>query len=77
MLYSKDEFCLNVPFTFPEFVNPVGTKMSKKEKIEITVNAIDGSELVSPKMSHSMKVHIWFNSWWYYSSYFMYNQLTM
>ncbi|KAK7354585.1 hypothetical protein VNO80_20050 [Phaseolus coccineus] len=55
ILYSKDEFCLNVPFTFPDFVNPVGTKMSKKEKIEITVNAIDGSELVSPKMSHSMK----------------------
>lgn len=46
-----------MPFTFPDFVNPVGTKMTKKEKIEITVNAIAGSELVCQKMSHSMKVH--------------------
>ncbi|QCE13585.1 uncharacterized protein DEO72_LG11g579 [Vigna unguiculata] len=54
ILYSNDEFFLNVPFTFPDFVNPVG-KMSKKEKVEITVNAIAGSELLCQKSSHPMK----------------------
>ncbi|TKY72884.1 Inter-alpha-trypsin inhibitor heavy chain H1 [Spatholobus suberectus] len=54
-LYSNDVFCLNVPFTFPDFVNPVGKKMPKKEKIEINVNAITGSELLCKTMSHPLK----------------------
>ncbi|KAK7411845.1 hypothetical protein VNO78_03288 [Psophocarpus tetragonolobus] len=55
ILYSNDEFCLNVPFTFPDYVNPVGKRMPKKEKIEINVNAISGSELLCKTMSHPLK----------------------
>ncbi|RDX77017.1 Inter alpha-trypsin inhibitor, heavy chain 4, partial [Mucuna pruriens] len=74
ILYSNDVFCLNVPFTFPDFVNPVGSKMPKKEKIEIHINAVAESELLCKTMSHTLKVHIWLNSCgiipcdvWFYS----------
>nr|KYP62199.1 Inter-alpha-trypsin inhibitor heavy chain H1 [Cajanus cajan] len=53
--YSNDMFCLNVPFNFPDFVNPVGKRMAKKEKIEINVNAVTGSELICQSMSHTLK----------------------
>lgn len=66
-------FCLNVPFNFPDFVNPVGKKMEKKEKIEIIMNAITGSEILCKTMSHPLKVHIWFNS----CGIFVHNQLAM
>ncbi|KAH1232304.1 Inter-alpha-trypsin inhibitor heavy chain H1 [Glycine max] len=55
ILYSNDVFCLNVPFNFPDFVNPVGKKMEKKEKIEIIMNAITGSEILCKTMSHPLK----------------------
>ncbi|KAL2327289.1 hypothetical protein Fmac_020716 [Flemingia macrophylla] len=53
--FSNDMFCLNVPFNFPDFVNPVGKRMAKKEKIEINVNAVIGSELICQSMSHTLK----------------------
>ncbi|XP_057420076.1 uncharacterized protein LOC130714201 isoform X2 [Lotus japonicus] len=49
------ELTLNVPFTFPEFVTPAGKKMSKKEKIQINVEAVAGSELLCRTMSHPLK----------------------
>lgn len=55
ILYNNDVFCLNVPFNFPDFVNPVGKKMPKKENIEINVNTVTGSELLCKTMSHPMK----------------------
>ncbi|XP_027338364.1 von Willebrand factor A domain-containing protein DDB_G0286969-like [Abrus precatorius] len=55
ILYCNDEFSLNVPFTFPDFVNPVGKKMSKKEKIQVNGDTITGSELLSKTSSHPLK----------------------
>lgn len=54
-------FSLNVPFTFPDFVNPAGKRMSKKENIQINVNVAAGSELLCKTISHPLKVHILFN----------------
>lgn len=54
-------FSLNVPFTFPDFVNPAGKRMAKKEKIQINVNAVTGSEVQCKTISHPLKVHIWFD----------------
>lgn len=58
------ELTLNVPFTFPEFVTPAGKKMSKKEKIQINVEAVAGSELLCRTMSHPLKVLIWLDFLW-------------
>ncbi|KAK7304010.1 hypothetical protein RJT34_14991 [Clitoria ternatea] len=51
----NDVFSLNVPFTFPDFVNPAGKKMLKKEKIQINVNDVTGSELLYKTASHPLK----------------------
>ena len=51
----NDVFSLNVPFSFPDFVNPVGKRMSKKEKIQIIVNAVTGSEIKCKTTSHPVK----------------------
>ncbi|KAK7281314.1 hypothetical protein RIF29_09182 [Crotalaria pallida] len=55
ILYYEDTLSLNVPFTFPDFVNPAGKRMLRKEKIEINVNAAAGSELLCKTMSHPLK----------------------
>ncbi|KAK7328766.1 hypothetical protein VNO77_22885 [Canavalia gladiata] len=55
ILYSNDMFSLNVPFTFPNYVNPVGNKMAKKEKIQVNVNTVTGSELLCKEISHPLK----------------------
>ncbi|GAU41045.1 hypothetical protein TSUD_373990 [Trifolium subterraneum] len=55
LICGNDVFSLNVPFNFPDFVNPVGKRMSKKEKIQINVNAATGSEVTCKTSSHPMK----------------------
>ena len=59
-MYRNGQYSLNVPFTFPDFVNPAGKKISKKEKIQVSVNVVAGSELLCKTISHPLKVHIWF-----------------
>ncbi|XP_058757521.1 uncharacterized protein LOC131630796 isoform X2 [Vicia villosa] len=51
----NDVFFVNVPFTFPDFVNPAGKRMAKKEKIQLNVNAVNGSEITCKTTSHPMK----------------------
>ncbi|XP_061362509.1 uncharacterized protein LOC133306238 [Gastrolobium bilobum] len=53
--YCNDAFSLNVPFAFPDFVNPVAKRMSKKENIQINVNAVTGSEILCKTISHALK----------------------
>ncbi|KAJ7956002.1 inter-alpha-trypsin inhibitor heavy chain-related [Quillaja saponaria] len=55
LLYSNGQFSLNVPFTFPEFVTPAGKKILKKEKIQVNVNAGEGTELLCKTISHPLK----------------------
>ncbi|CAK8541628.1 unnamed protein product [Lathyrus sativus] len=37
---SNGEYSLNVPFTFPDFVNPIGKRMSKREKIQLNMDVV-------------------------------------
>ncbi|KAM7253638.1 hypothetical protein ACFE04_021792 [Oxalis oulophora] len=53
--YDKGHFHLNVPFTFPAYVNPVGKKISKSEKIMLNVNSGIGKEIVCGSISHPVK----------------------
>ncbi|GLU14226.1 hypothetical protein SLE2022_308090 [Rubroshorea leprosula] len=52
LLYQEDQFCLNVPFTFPAYVIPDG---KKKEKIVLNVNSGIGTETLWRCTSHSLK----------------------
>ena len=54
--YKDGQFSLNVPFSFPDYVTPVVKKMSKKEKIQLNVNAGTGSEVLCKTISHPLKV---------------------
>ncbi|XP_017223082.1 uncharacterized protein LOC108199667 isoform X1 [Daucus carota subsp. sativus] len=53
--YQDGEFTLNIPYSFPEFVTPVGKRMSKKEKIQLNVNAGPGTEVLCKTISHPLK----------------------
>ncbi|MED6171012.1 hypothetical protein PIB30_036772 [Stylosanthes scabra] len=55
LVYTEGEYCLNVPYTFPDFVNPAGKRLAKKEKIQVNVNALPGSEILCRAMSHQLK----------------------
>lgn len=79
MLNSNNQFSLNVPFTFPDFVNPPWKHMIKREKIQLNVNAGTGNQLLCKAISHPLKVHIWLKFcmttlnvfhviiWWFFS----------
>lgn len=60
IVYSNGLFSLNVPFNFPDFVNPAGKKIPKREKIRINLDAVTGGELLCKTISHPMKVCVWF-----------------
>jgi len=62
---SNGEYSLKVPFTFPEFINPAGKRMSKREKIKLNVDVVAGSELLFKTTSHPLQVRIWldFHIW--------------
>lgn len=55
LIYNDGQFCLNVPFSFPAYVNPVGKKISKREKISLKVNSGTGREVLWTRTSHSLK----------------------
>ncbi|XP_076888220.1 uncharacterized protein LOC143538588 [Bidens hawaiensis] len=55
LIYKDGDFTLNVPFSFPEFVTPAGKKLTKKEKIQLSVNVGLGTEVVCKTASHQMK----------------------
>ncbi|KAK2412381.1 hypothetical protein QL285_047581 [Trifolium repens] len=52
---SNGEYSLNVPFTFPEFINPAGKRMAKREKIRLNVDVVAGSELLFKTTSHPLQ----------------------
>ncbi|KAK4368572.1 hypothetical protein RND71_012364 [Anisodus tanguticus] len=55
LLYCNGQLTLDVPFSFPEFVTPVGKKISKKEKIQLNVNSGRGTEVMCKTTSHPLK----------------------
>ncbi|XP_062091177.1 uncharacterized protein LOC133797319 [Humulus lupulus] len=55
LVYTDGQFTLNVPFTFPDYVTPVVKKISKKEKIQLNVNAGTGTEVLCEAVSHPLK----------------------
>ncbi|KAJ6963264.1 inter-alpha-trypsin inhibitor heavy chain H3-like [Populus alba x Populus x berolinensis] len=55
LLYHEGQFSLNVPFSFPSFVNPIGKKISKREKILLSVNSGVGKEILCRCASHALK----------------------
>ncbi|KAK4780980.1 hypothetical protein SAY87_017086 [Trapa incisa] len=55
LVYHDSEFHLSVPFSFPEYVNPVPKKISKREKIELSVNTGTSTEVLCRSTSHPMK----------------------
>ncbi|KAF3584143.1 hypothetical protein F2Q69_00027091 [Brassica cretica] len=59
LTYNEGEFFLDIPFHFPEYVTPAVKKISKKEKIYLSVNAGTGTEVLCKGCSHPLKV--WFH----------------
>ncbi|KAJ4831681.1 hypothetical protein Tsubulata_042309, partial [Turnera subulata] len=55
LTYHEGQFCLNVPFKFPAVVNPVGKKISKRERILLNVNSGIGREILCKSTSHALK----------------------
>uniref|UniRef100_A0A6N2KJ48 VWFA domain-containing protein n=1 Tax=Salix viminalis TaxID=40686 RepID=A0A6N2KJ48_SALVM len=55
LLYHEGQFSLNVPFSFPAFVNPIGKNISKREKILLNVNSGGGKEILFRCTSHALK----------------------
>ncbi|CAL5195774.1 unnamed protein product [Lathyrus oleraceus] len=55
LLFHDGEFCLTVPFCFPSYVNPVGSKISKKEKIFLKLNSGTANEVLCKATSHPLK----------------------
>jgi hypothetical protein len=54
--YHDGKFGINVPFSFPAYVNPVGKKISKREKMLLKVNSGTGKEIIYKSTSHPLKV---------------------
>lgn len=58
LLYQDGQFCLTLPFSFPAYVKPVGKKITKREKIVLSVNPGTGKEVVLGSSSHRLKVRL-------------------
>ena len=56
IVYELDQFCLRIPFSFPHYVNPVGKKISKREKISLNINPGTTIEVLCKSSSHPLKV---------------------
>ena len=56
LLYSDGQFSISIPFTFPEFVNPSGNMILKKETIKMNINVGVGKEIMCQTTSHALKV---------------------
>ncbi|XP_021902915.1 inter alpha-trypsin inhibitor, heavy chain 4 isoform X2 [Carica papaya] len=55
LLYQDGQFLVNVPFSFPAYVIPVGKQLSKREKILLNVNSGIGREILCKCTSHPLK----------------------
>ncbi|CAL4923096.1 unnamed protein product [Urochloa decumbens] len=55
LLYHNGQFSVEVPFSFPQFVNPLPKVFMKKEKIQLTVNSGMGKEVILQGTSHPLK----------------------
>lgn len=55
ILFHDGQLSLSVPFSFPSYVNPVGKKISKKEKIFLKVNSGAATEVLCKTTSHPLK----------------------
>ncbi|KAL4584423.1 hypothetical protein LXL04_009024 [Taraxacum kok-saghyz] len=55
LLYQDHEFCLSVPFTFPDCVLPVVKGTSNKEKVILNVNSGTDTEIICNYSSHPLK----------------------
>ncbi|GAA0171499.1 hypothetical protein LIER_25513 [Lithospermum erythrorhizon] len=55
LLYNDSQFTLRIPYTLPEFVTPAGKKVSKKEKIQLNVDAGLHTEVLCKTTSHPLK----------------------
>lgn len=58
LLYQDGQFCLTLPFSFPAYVKPVGKKITKREKIVLSVNPGTGKEVLLRSSSHRLKVRL-------------------
>ncbi|WZZ83097.1 hypothetical protein YC2023_103669 [Brassica napus] len=55
LTYNDGQFFLDIPFNFPEYVTPAVKKISKREKIHLSVNAGTGTEVLCKGCSHPLK----------------------
>nr|XP_034571989.1 inter alpha-trypsin inhibitor, heavy chain 4 isoform X2 [Setaria viridis] len=55
LLYSNGQFSVEVPFCFPQFVNPLPKVFMKKEKIQLTINCGVSKEVILQGTSHPLK----------------------
>ncbi|WVZ57241.1 hypothetical protein U9M48_007649 [Paspalum notatum var. saurae] len=55
LLYDNGQFSVEVPFCFPQFVNPLPKVFMKKEKIQLTVNSGVSKEVLLQGTSHPLK----------------------
>lgn len=55
ILYQDGQFSLNIPFSFPWYVNPVAKLSCKKERIRLNVNSGMGRAILCESSSHPLK----------------------
>ncbi|XP_060205986.1 uncharacterized protein LOC132633521 isoform X2 [Lycium barbarum] len=55
ILYQDGQFSLNIPFSFPWYVNPVEKLSCKKERIRLNMNSGIGTEILCESSSHPFK----------------------
>ncbi|XP_076927375.1 uncharacterized protein LOC143590913 [Bidens hawaiensis] len=55
VVYKNDEFILNVPYSFPEYVTPASKKLPKFEKIQLNVNCGVSDAIACNTTSHPLK----------------------
>ncbi|KAL6878213.1 hypothetical protein ACP4OV_012383 [Aristida adscensionis] len=55
LLYDNGQFSVEIPFRFPQFVNPLPKLFMKKEKIQLTVNSGVSKEVLLQGTSHPLK----------------------
>ncbi|RWR81231.1 60S ribosomal protein L10a [Cinnamomum micranthum f. kanehirae] len=56
LLYTNGQFCLSVPFDFPEYITPPGKRFPTTEKIQLNVNSGLAMEVTFNTASHPLKV---------------------
>uniref|UniRef100_A0A0E0KEX1 VWFA domain-containing protein n=1 Tax=Oryza punctata TaxID=4537 RepID=A0A0E0KEX1_ORYPU len=55
LLYDNGQFSVDIPFQFPQYVNPLPKVFMKKEKIQLTLNSGVSKEVFLKGSSHPLK----------------------